>query len=205
MKKCIICKKQLSKTSCRRKSSKMCKSCYLNKLRKWGKKHPLFRPGHIAYCLKCKEKLEPSAYYARTKLCQKCYLKTIKGKNHPNFKKGLPRCIDCKKEICRGHKRCWSCYVKWSQIPEHNPAHINGNSHLPYPPEWHQIRKIIRQRDKYRCIICLKFGKIVHHIDYNKKNCEENNLITLCIKHHIITNSNRDYWYAYFLHKMENR
>lgn len=37
-----------------------------------------------------------------------------------------------------------------------------------------------------------------NHIDYNKKNCNPKNLITLCRKCHSKTNSNRDYWINYF-------
>jgi len=204
MKKCKICKKELSKTSCRRKSSKLCKSCYLDKLGKWGKKHPLFRPRHIVYCSKCDKQLEPSAYYVKTLMCQECYLQTIKDKNHPNYKGGKPHCIDCGEKLNQyDHKRCWKCYIEWSQIPENNPAYINGTSYLPYPSEWHLIRKIVRERDNFTCQKCNKFGKHVHHIDYNKKNCNENNLITLCLKCHIATNSNRNYWYAYFKYIME--
>ena len=38
----------------------------------------------------------------------------------------------------------------------------------------------------------------IHHIDYNKQNCNEENLITLCDKCHCRTNFNRDYWFTYF-------
>ena len=37
-----------------------------------------------------------------------------------------------------------------------------------------------------------------HHIDYNKKNCSLNNLITLCRSCHMKTNTNRNYWINYF-------
>jgi hypothetical protein len=33
----------------------------------------------------------------------------------------MNHCIDCKKEVKNYKaKRCWNCYVKWSQIPENN-------------------------------------------------------------------------------------
>ena len=38
----------------------------------------------------------------------------------------------------------------------------------------------------------------VHHIDYNKQNCNENNLITLCLKCHLKTNIDRNFWSKYF-------
>ncbi|HAS92258.1 MAG TPA: hypothetical protein DCS12_08515 [Clostridiales bacterium] len=72
-----------------------------------------------------------------------------------------------------------------------------------YSDEWNKnLRILIRQRDNYTCQIC---GDIqdnrafsVHHIDYNKKNCNKNNLITLCTSCHSKTNYNRDYWINYF-------
>jgi len=55
------------------------------------------------------------------------------------------------------------------------------------------LKDKIRQRDK-RCVICRirneyhkeLFGTQleVHHIDGNKENIKEDNLISLCIKHH---------------------
>ena len=46
-----------------------------------------------------------------------------------------------------------------------------------------------------------KKGKSVHHIDYNKQNCKENNLITLCLQCNNRVNSNRNYWKEYFQNK----
>jgi len=207
MKKCINCGKELSKTSQKRKNSKYCKKCYLQFMKK--EHHPNWKGGIkriIRKCKICKKILELSAFYANTKRCQKCYLKTIKGKNHPNYKKGTNQCIDCNKDLKKyDHLRCWDCYCIWAKNPKNNPAYIDGNSHLPYPSEWHQIRKIIRQRDNFRCAICNKNSKDVHHIDYNKLNCKEDNLITLCHRCHLRTNTNRDYWYAYFTYIMENK
>ena len=72
---------------------------------------------------------------------------------------------------------------------------INGSD---YPKEFKIIRKNILKRDKQKCTICNKNAKIVHHIDYNKDNNLENNLITVCSHCHPKANVNIDYWYAYF-------
>ena len=37
-----------------------------------------------------------------------------------------------------------------------------------------------------------------NHIDYNKKNCNSDNLITLCHNCHSKTNHNRNNWINYF-------
>lgn len=74
-----------------------------------------------------------------------------------------------------------------------------------YPAEWTpELRRKIRQRDGYKCQVCMKTQKEekqdlqVHHIDYNKANCEERNLISLCMACHIGTNINRRQWQLFF-------
>lgn len=81
----------------------------------------------------------------------------------------------------------------------------NGSSFEPYSTDWtEELKRKIRKRDNYTCQKCgkkWKKGMInfdVHHKDYNKKNCKENNLITLCHPCHLKTNSNRKYWIEYF-------
>ena len=46
----------------------------------------------------------------------------------------------------------------------------------------------------------------IHHIDYNKLNNDEDNLISLCRKCHLKTNKkiNRNYYYKYFKEKIKN-
>jgi len=69
----------------------------------------------------------------------------------------------------------------------------------PYTTDWtNTLKRSIRERDKYICRLC---GKLqgdrafdVHHIDYDKKNCDPNNLITLCKNCHTKTSHNRKYW-----------
>jgi len=49
----------------------------------------------------------------------------------------------------------------------------------------------------------IRKGNVIHHIDYNKLNCQSNNLICLCKKCNSKVNFNRDYWYAYFRYIMD--
>lgn len=76
-----------------------------------------------------------------------------------------------------------------------------GKSFEPYSPSWGQrLRHQIRERDGFVCRMprCgVPPGRRphpVHHIDYDKKNCHPDNLITLCLKCHGLTGSNRAYW-----------
>jgi len=78
-----------------------------------------------------------------------------------------------------------------------------GISKQSYPVDWtNTLRRSIRERDHYTCQLCGELqgdrAHAVHHIDYNKKNCNPINLITLCIRCHLKTNYNRELWKKYF-------
>jgi hypothetical protein len=70
-----------------------------------GKNHSNWKGGKKRFrCKKCNRIL--SNRYAI--LCQKCYSKTITGKNNPFYKHGLPHCIDCGKLLKDySSKRCY--------------------------------------------------------------------------------------------------
>ncbi len=88
----------------------------------------------------------------------------------------------------------------------------NGKSFEPYAPSWKsQLKEKVRVRDNFICQVCsipeLEFNKKldIHHIDYNKKHCRENNLVSLCNSCHTKTNKNRLYWTNYFNQKLFNK
>lgn len=83
-----------------------------------------------------------------------------------------------------------------------------GISFKLYPQEWTEtLKRSIRERDNYVCKVCSTTYNDrefhVHHINYDKKNCNPNNLITLCTSCHVKTNKNRDYWTGYFNNLMK--
>ena len=82
-----------------------------------------------------------------------------------------------------------------------------GISYEPYTIDWREsLKRSIRERDHYTCQLCGKLQSNIifhiHHIDYNKKNCNPNNLITLCLNCHSKTNVNRDEWEDILTDKM---
>jgi hypothetical protein len=87
-----------------------------------------------------------------------------------------------------------------------NNSHWNwkgGTSYGQYSVDWTKtLKRSIRERDKYTCKICGKQqgdkAFDVHHIDYNKKNCNPQNLITLCHSCHCKTNTHHNYWIQFF-------
>jgi hypothetical protein len=78
---------------------------------------------------------------------------------------------------------------------KNSPFWKGGKSFEEYSFDWTEtLKRSIRERDNYICRLCLGYVNEVHHIDYNKKNCNPNNLIVLCHNCHIKTNFNRDNW-----------
>jgi 5-methylcytosine-specific restriction endonuclease McrA len=91
------------------------------------------------------------------------------------------------------------------RIKENHYNWQGGISKEPYSQDWdRELREIIKERDGYICQVCLKpeieFDRklTVHHIDYDKKNCKEENLISLCTSCHTKTNYNREQWQLVF-------
>lgn len=97
----------------------------------------------------------------------------------------------------------------WAKPPIHKgkDCHLwrGGISFESYSIDWTEtLKKSIRERDRYICQICgksqieelenIERKLTVHHIDYNKKNCDPKNLITVCCECHGKTNVNRIYW-----------
>ena len=130
-------------------------------------------------------------------------------------------CVDCDKILNDGRcKRCRKCQdIKRAKMiigggnpfyDKHHTKEIrkklslsHGGTGIPYenkdyPAIFYRIRTKIRKRDNYICQICREYGKEVHHIDYDKENNDESNLITLCKTCHTKTNFNREYWTNYF-------
>jgi len=63
-----------------------------------------------------------------------------------------------------------------------------------------EFKDLIRKRDNFQCQICGCPEKEclrkldIHHIDYNKKNDNPSNLISLCIGCHTRTTHKRNHW-----------
>lgn len=88
---------------------------------------------------------------------------------------------------------------------ENHPNWKGGTSNEPYPFGFNKkLKEKIKERDGHKCSICdKKTQKLpIHHIDYDKGNLDEKNLISLCIKCHSITNYNREHWKVFFDNKM---
>jgi|APGre2960657373_1045057.scaffolds.fasta_scaffold07551_6 hypothetical protein len=70
---------------------------------------------------------------------------------------------------------------------EGNPNYLHGNANSRYPVEWNKLFKsFIRERDNHQCQVCSmteeahKKKLCVHHIDFDRENLSEENLVLLC-------------------------
>jgi len=160
-------------------------------------------------CIDCGTKICSVA-----KRCNSCNTRSF-WKIHPELRKKQLCCIDCGKKLTSSGfpKRCKKCYRVWQSIPENNINWKDGRSFEPYTSEFTEtLKNIIRNRDNHECQNCgmteeehlIVWGRVsdVHHINYDKQNCKENNLITLCISCNIRANYNRDYWENLYQNKV---
>jgi len=86
---------------------------------------------------------------------------------------------------------------------ELNPNWKGGISLEPYCFEFtNELKEFIKIRDFYKCKNpkCYKISHklCIHHIDYDKKNCKPNNLITLCFSCNSKANFDREYWKNFY-------
>ncbi len=86
-----------------------------------------------------------------------------------------------------------------------------GKSFEEYGIEFNkELKQQILERDNYtcqdpNCKIENPKRLHIHHIDYNKKNNNSENLITLCISCHIRTNYNREYFAEFYQNIMMDK
>jgi hypothetical protein len=116
----------------------------------------------------------------KSKINSGSFKKGITPKGSVIFVKGQHTSI--KTEFKKGSK-------PWNKdLPsELQPFWKGGKSFEPYSIEFNdKFKETIRKRDSYVCQLCGKNQKDlsealhIHHIDYNKLNCNSNNCISLC-------------------------
>jgi len=188
-----------------------------------GRKNPelaeKMRTGIYLQCGFCKKEIYiPKHRIDKSKnhFCSyKCLNIFYSGKNHPKYKDGKyckgrkNYCPDCFKEgkIIEIKSRANFC-KSHCQKGERSSNYIHGLGHKGYSQEFRNLREQILKRDNYICqncnmteeehLIVMGKGLHVHHIDYNKQNCDITNLITLCNWCNLRANKNRHYWINYF-------
>ena len=93
---------------------------------------------------------------------------------------------------------------------EGNPNWKGGISNEPYCSLWSisEFKESIKIRDGFSCLnpYCHRKSDVlvIHHIDYNKKNCDQRNLITICNSCNSMANYDREWhteWYKAILYR----
>ncbi len=165
-------------------------------------------------CIDCDKKLKN--YLALR--CHSCENKNRykNPENHPHFGKKFPETSKLK-----GRKRPdIALRMKGNNHPNFGNrgkeafGYIDGQSRLPYSKNFTKKLKLeIRTRDVFTCQCCGiteeehkdQYNRVlaIHHINYDKQNCNEPNLITICNLCNLKANSNRDYWFTYYTYIIE--
>lgn len=116
--------------------------------------------------------------------------------NSGSFKKGHRLSEETKKKISKNNARYWLGKTGKKSI-----SWKGGLSKKPYPFDFNrELKELIEKRDNYTCQLCKEnpVHSAIHHIDYNKKNLNPDNLILLCRRCNSKVNFNRKYWIKYF-------
>jgi len=175
-----------------------------------GKNNPAWKNSWIKTCQNCSKKYRYKNSKGKKFCSQKC-MGEYKSKKNSIIKK----CGYCGRKIkivlanntrynfC--DKNCFNKFHSLQMSGKNNPNWIGGIGKLPYKWDFNnKLKDKIRKRDKLCCRLCgicekeiirkKGCGLAVHHIDYNKKNNNKNNLISLCNKCHGYTHYNRSKW-----------
>lgn len=132
-----------------------------------------------------------------------------KGEKHPMFGRTGEKSFWWGKHLSQATKNKKSKAMK-KYTGEKNHNWLGGISFEPYSIEFtKQLKESIRKRDNYCCQLCgcpevENDRKLhVHHIDYDKKNCQLSNLTSLCTGCNSKVNFNREKWTRCFQNKLE--
>jgi len=176
------------------------------------------------YCKKCNIEITRGSISGLCSSCSRIGNQfALKNGNCVVFSK----CIDCGKQLknfyairCKKHARVY----QYKTRPETHPMlgkkgkeiynWIEDRHLLEYPDIFNdELKEQIRKRDNYTCqncgmteeehLIVIGTDLHVHHIDYNKENCKEDNLITVCLSCNTRANYNRNYWEEFYTQKIK--
>jgi len=139
---------------------------------------------HRRYRWRSKDEWRASA----VKACVICGCDFMPHEDEPrcSFVRRLACGVQCGRELAG--------YLRWQK---NHPGETYSGRASAYPREWStDLRDRVIRRDRHKCQMCGAAENFhIHHIDYDKQNCDLTNLITLCRKCHGRTSrANREVW-----------
>lgn len=194
--------------------------------KRFGQKKP--KQVELKYCENCNSLLSRKRSLENGKFCNiECYgqylSKYRSGVNHPNWHAVTLSCKTCGKLFQRSAsgvndnpfctRRCYWKWLSenWAIHPERSPNWKGGIMNEPYCQLWsdREYKQDLLERDNRRCLNPICEGKsnrlVLHHIDYDKKNCSPENLATLCNACNTAANHNREWYSAWYSRIIKKR
>jgi hypothetical protein len=165
------------------------------------------RPEHVKKILKeyglynAKNMSEETKNKLRIKGTGRKHNLTTRLKMSKNMK-GIKRSLEFRQKM--------SNLYKGKLVLDKNPNWRGGLSFEPYCINWvKELKEFIKKRDNYKCqnIYCnqTNYKLVIHHINYKKKDCFEDNLITLCNSCNCYANKDREWWESFYKEIMRRK
>lgn len=143
--------------------------------------------------------------------CEKTRLRRLGQKHTEQTRKRISDALTGKKHSAE-HRKHNSESKIGVRAGSESPHWRGGVSNFPYPFKFNKaLKERIKRRDgrvckmvgcgmtEYESVHNYKMPLTVHHIDYNKDNCADDNLITLCTGCNSKVNFNRACWQDLFI------
>lgn len=187
-----------------------------------GDKNPNWKGGKIEkVCSVCGRQYQVKRANSSSRFCSlQCVGISQRGKTvNRELKRVLKICCVCGSSfsVFLSHeKRHKCCSKQCSNIMrsslmkgEGNPNWSGGLSRLPYPWDFRETSKRVIERDGFTCQNpgCDGTDKrlTTHHINYDKQDCRQENLICLCSSCNSKANFSRHKWQKFYESLMKNR
>ena len=140
----------------------------------------------------------------------------LRGKDNPCYKSVEITCDTCGMKFNREPNRiknennnfcsrkCFGIWTSIRQTGQNNCSWLGGISFEPYCPTWKdkEFKNYILTRDNFKCqnpdCWGTSNGLARHHINFNKKDCSPDNIITVCSSCNSRANKDREWHESYY-------
>lgn len=187
-----------------------------------GDKNPNWKGGKIEkVCAVCGKQYQVKRVNSSSQFCSlKCVGVSQRGKPvNREPKRELKTCCVCGSpfSVFRSHAKRMKCCSKSCSNAmrsslmkgDGNPNWSGGLSRLPYPWDFRETSKKVIERDGFVCQNPTCDGTderlTTHHINYDKQDCRQQNLICLCSSCNSKANFGRSEWQKFYESLMAKR